>query len=247
MEILEKLDGYIKQHKFLFFAQVISFIIAFFTLITGLIVGENIINLLVFIFPVIIVCLISYIGWLTFPKYPKATKIVTALLNLLIIFIVQMFILSGVWVIFQMVQADKVYDNPKQYKKAIKSINNQERVSHFPVKIPEEAYNIKLSKCANSWFGSEAILVKFNINQTYINNELTKNKFISVEEPDSYKHRFDDAMLTDNGRIDIEGFTFYVINDREHENLPGHHFPYHYGIGVNDGLGEIVYYYTCPD
>lgn len=247
MEILEKLDGYIKQHKFLFFAQVISFIIAFFTLITGLIVGGSIINLLIFILPVMFVCMISYIGRLTFHKYPKATKVITALLSLLIIFIVQMFILSCVLIIFQMKQADKVYDNPKQYEKALKSINNQERVFHFPAKIPEEAYNIKLSKCANSWFGSEAILVKFNVNTDYINKELTKNVFISIEEPGSYMHNFDDAMLTDNGRIDIEGFTFYVINDREHENLPGHHFLYHYGIGVNYGLDEIIYYYTCPD
>ena len=87
MKILEMLDGYIKQHKFLVFAQLISLTIAFFTLITGLIVSENLIGSLIFILPVIFVCLISYIGKLTFPKYPKATKIITALLNLLIIFV----------------------------------------------------------------------------------------------------------------------------------------------------------------
>ena len=47
--------------------------------------------------------------------------------------------------------------------------------------------------------------------------------------------------------IDFTKYTYYVINDREHEKLPEHHFPYHYGIGVNKDLNRILYYYENPD
>ena len=42
-------------------------------------------------------------------------------------------------------------------------------------------------------------------------------------------------------------FAFYVINNRNNGNPSGHHFPYHYGIGVNKEHNRILYYYDCPD
>lgn len=248
MVILERLLIYLKEHKYLFFAQALSLISACFSLIISFCSGGiNAATFFMCIIPVLLVFLVSYIGCKTFNKHPKITKVVTTFINVIIIFVLQAFILLFSLLIMDLYQSDKVYDNPKQYSKALNSINFKGRVEHFPLMLPKEASDIELSKCANSWFGSEAILVKFTIDREYIDKELEKHKYISVEKPGQYKHKNDDAMLTNNSRIDLDGFTFYVISDRDAENLSGHSFPYHYGIAVNYDENKILYYYACPD
>lgn len=93
-----------------------------------------------------------------------------------------------------------------------------------------------------SIFGSEYITLKFNIDKSYIENELRKYKFIKIKKITPFN-----SPATDNYRINLDGFTLYIINDKDTENPKGHEFPYHYGIGVNKEFNQIVYYYTCRD
>ena len=102
------------------------------------------------------------------------------------------------------------------------TIWKQKCVEHFPKSIPENAKNIQFNQEQNEWFGSEAIILKFNIDKEYINKELKKYNFKYKENTDSYiskkynSHK-PDAMMTDGNRIKTEGFTLYIIDDRESE------------------------------
>ncbi len=236
-----------KEHKFLSLAVIISFILGLIPCLFC-IIGFDYDKLsgLFFLIPVFAIIIISLIAIKSYKHFPKTTTIITFLLNSFIIICVQIIFGFFVLCLFSMFDSDTPIDNPKYYEKAIKDISEKQRISHFPRRIPENAKDVELYKSTNSWFGSEAILIKYTIDKNVINKELKKYKYISIELPNNYQHCFD-AMTTDNGRIKIDDFTFYVINDRDHENLAGHHFPYHYGIGVNKNKNQIIYYYTCPD
>lgn len=245
----------IKNHKFLFFAVVFSFLVAVFSCVYAIsnIKPANIIYNLIFFIPFLFVCLISFAACNTFKKHSMITKISSFVLNILIIgffqigTIIFMFMLANLFP-----EQDPSYQSPNNYKIALNTVWAQKCIEHFPKQIPENAKNVEFYKTNNNWFGSEAVTLKFEIDKKYIDKELKKYKFQYVENPDKldmneYNSHRPDAMMTDNNRIKTENFIFYIINDRESEIPHQNGFPYHYGIAVNDKLNQIIYYYTCPD
>lgn len=237
-----------KEHCFLYSAIILSFIIAVLYFLFCIVALNDISKFLGFIFfvPTLLVYAVAYVAVKNYDRFPILIKIVSFILNILILIIIQICVSFFLCFVIWFIQENKVYDNPAQYQKAVKTIYSPSRIKHFPKIIPTEAKNVEFNKLNNSWFGSEAILVKFEIDKQYIDTEIKKYKYISVEKPENYIHIFD-AMMTDNSRINIDDFTFFIINDKRNEHPSEHMFPYHYGIGVNEKLNQIIYYYTCPD
>ena len=85
-----------------------------------------------------------------------------------------------------------------------------------------------------SFQGGQSIVIQFDTDKKYINDELKKYNFKSKEEPHHYVF---DAMTKNN----ISDFIFYVISG----NL--NRFGRNYGIGVNRDFNKIIYYYSNPD
>ena len=240
-----------QNHKFLFIALIISFILALFQSLvvltdTNVPIPAKLVGFL-FIIPVLLVIIITFIATKTFDKHPNLTKFFTFLINSFVILFIQLMFGMYFLFFFTLASEGKIYDNPKEYSKALKSIYHVERIVHFPITIPKEAKNIELNKETNAFFGSEAILLKFDIDKEFIEQELSKHNYICIEKPNNYTHEYRDAMLTNNGRISVDNYIFYVINDKKNENNPEYHFPYHYGIGVNNDMSSIIYYYVNPD
>ena len=249
---------FIKGHKFLLSAIVVSCAFAFisFTLFSVLYSRTltSVLKNFVFFIPAFVIFLISLAACKTFAIHPKITKIFSFLLNIFILIYFQIiffFVMLFYAELFP--EPDPHYFDPLNYKEAIKTIWKQDCVKHFPDEIPENAKNIEFNKENDNFFGSEAIALKFDIDREYINKELKKYKFNYKEnfDNDNNQYRYNshrpDAMMTDNGRIKTEGFIFYIINDKESDKIMQNHFPYHYGIAVNEKTNQIIYYYTCPD
>lgn len=241
----------------MFLSIIISFLL-------GIVSYVIINNILYFFIPVLFTFIILIIYFFVSLKNSIISKYI-ALFFYIILLIFQIrllyiYLLTSIFINFS--TQELIYNNPAEYEKAKISISHQERIKHFPSQIPQKAYNIELYKTENKWFGSEAISLQFSINKDYTENEINKHKYIAVEKLDElsniqkiikeYKtednkpiiHEFD-AMMTNNGSIKINNYTFYIINDKFSENNSG--FFYHYGIGINDKGNRIIYYYTCPD
>ena len=113
----------------------------------------------------------------------------------------------------------------------------QEYVAHLPSQIPKSAQNVEIHASTGGFHAGQSLIIKFDTNKNYIENELKKYRFKSKENPQHYAFR----TLTDNDRIKIDDFTFYVIDgtlDR---------FANNYGIGVNKSQNKIIYYYSNND
>ena len=234
-----------KEHKFLSYSVILSFILCFPVFIIYFSSNRDISSFLL-LTPFLLILLNNIIAYFTFPKFPKVTKWISTLINTLMLLIITLGIAIILIIIFAIFRPDKDYTDFKQYEEAKKSIYAQYRIQHFPQTLPEDATNIHFYKNHHPWFGSEGILLEFNTNKNFIENELKKYKFINIDTINADRYRYN-YMLAGSQDFNIEGFTFYVINDRDNENPPEHHFPYHYGIGVSPDFTQIIYYYDCPD
>ncbi len=249
MTILNTIKNFPKEHRVLLTALIISFLCAlvpFFLFKPEVGDISRIFEIFYVFIPVAIIAIINITACAMNKDFPLIAKVLSGILNSLIIMVQILGTIFLISLVHSLDEDMKSYDDPAQYQKALTSIVHPQRVAHFPSEIPSFAKDVELHKSQNSWFGSEAIILKFTATQEYIDNELEKNQFISVELPGNYAHEFD-GMLTDNSRVSIEGFTFYVLSDHYYENLHGKSFPFHYGIGINHDLNRIIYYYTCPD
>ena len=249
------INNLFKIHKLIFCSLLFALLICILNFSLLFIIKFNsFYNLLAFI-PFILI-LLSYFLYIknieNLNKFLKCILLVFAVI-LHIINIAFMVLLFGVLSFFtEMNKIDKQYENPAEYTIAKNSINSQYRINHFPNEIPTEAKNIHFYKYCNSWFGSEGMLLEFDIDKKYIENELQTYKFIAIDnipKNPEYDRGYNiyNHMLAGSNNFDINNFTFYVINNRNNENPSGHHFPYHYGIGVNKEHNRILYYYDCPD
>ena len=235
-------------HPFLFCTLIISSILSFFPCLISLIYFEPDNKMIGFIFliPLIVVFIVCVLAINIFKYFPILSRIVSFLINCFVILFIQLFIGFFIFCYCWGIDEEQKCNQVKHYSKALTAVNS-ERTKHFPRKIPDNAKNIELKTSYMSFFGSEDIYLKFDTDKSYIDKELKKYKYVNVyingkcQKTCKYDHRFY------NGNINIDGFTFYIINDRENENLPEHHFPYHYGIGVNYDKNQIIYYYEDPD
>lgn len=172
------------EHRFLLIALILSFIICVPIFIFLLIVFP-IIPIILFLVPFLLVILISVISSYTYSKFPKLTKVISAFLNSIIIIASIVALIVTITFIqnpFPDLKEDTVYEHPIQYQDAKNSINAQSRIQHFPDNIPENAKHIRFHKDSNSWFGGEQMILEFDIDKQYIENELKKYKFILVDK-----------------------------------------------------------------
>lgn len=225
------------NHKFIFFAILTSFIFSALPCLYILtIFFEDKQDGFLFFIPFVIILIINIIAIKIFKYIPKITKFLTFILNSFIIVIIQMF--CALFLLSFMTIANDMYmrDKPEFYEEVL-TYYPKERVAHFPQHIPQNATNVEMDADMGSFHGGQTLMIKFDTDKNYIEKELKKYKFKSKETSQHYVF----STLTDNRRIRIDDFTFYVINgtlDR---------FGRNYGIAVNKTYDKIIYYYSNPD
>ena len=198
-------------------------------------------GLYVFI-PAIAAVLIYYVLALLFKKFTITAKIITVIISILAILgqiLVSLVIITIVAIFYE----GKVYEDIKDYNKAVDTIWHTNCILHFPKSIPENAKNVRMHKCAGPIFGSEEMFLAFEADKEYIDSEIKKFKFIKTEGP--FSNKVARSVIFSNLSIDEEGFKFYVIGDNSTSNTE--RFPLEYGIAVNHKTNQIIYYYELFD
>ena len=180
----------------------------------------------IFLLPVLLIFLISAVFVRMYKQASFLNRFLLVVLNSFVIIFIQIFFCFFILILLSTCDVEDKCNQIKYYKLALSKVD-QSKTLHFPRSIP--------------------IYLKFDTSRKFIDNELKKYKFINVCKNGKCKNEKAVAYRYYSGDIDIQGFTFYVINDRESENLPEHNFPYHYGIGVNYDTNQILYYYENPD
>ena len=225
-----------KEHKFLFVANAISILICFVSILIS-VFNDIPLNIIYIIFPVLLIISITFFALNLFKKSPITVKIVTSILNTIFIIIqLIMCFLSFYLLAFKI--ASTPIENTEHYEKALSSISWQEGVQHFPKNIPLNAKNIIFYKSTQPIFGSEEMTLKFTIDKTYIDNELKKHKYIHTEEPGSEDFYHKDLYNK------YDNFTLYVIDNSKNDTTAHR---YYYGIGINQDLNQVLYFYSNPD
>lgn len=244
----------------LFYTFLVSLIIAIISYVVLLIIfmvtksldAATVFTSLICFIPTILIALTSFIGSKIKNKNSKIIKIFIAILNSLVIFLVQVciggFILLFGWSFANMANNDKLYTDINQYNTALKSVWNQNRIKHFPKEIPANAKYIALYKDSNSWFGSENIALKFKINKQYIDKTIKKYKYTKIDEPYGNKLPYPykpGRWVIDQIENDISNYRYYIIGDNNNDKSSN--FVLEYGIAVNENTNEIIFYYANPD
>ena len=244
-QFLKKLEIVFDHHKYISGANILSILLGVLPFCYCFLTFklENKVDGIDFLLPIPFVYLILHFSVSIFEKHPCWSRIVSILSCCLIIIGIQL--IDGAEHFKNVVHSNYEYAcREYRYYASTVSTMRQDRVGHFPRKVPKNANDVIINNDSNAWFGSESLYLKFKTNKDYIENELKKHKYVKVIKYKDLK-RFEYSFYC-NG-IDLSDYTLYVINDREHENLPEYHFPYHYGIGVNSDKTEILYYYENPD
>ena len=238
MLLFKKLFILLKQeHKFLLSALILSFVLAIIPCVYSIfILFEDKYLGFIFLIPFMITLLINIIAIKIYKYIPKITNVLTFILNSFIIVIIQIFLGLFVLSFFALSNEEYMSDKPEFYEKVL-AYYPEEKIAHFPPHIPKDAKNIEMDADMWSFQGGQGLIIKFDTNKNYIEKELKKHKFKSQESPQHYVF----STLTDNGRIKIDDFTFFVIDgdlDRFGKN---------YGIAANKNYDTIIYYYSNPD
>lgn len=236
------------KHLFLFWAIIISFFFAFLPFMTGIIEFFLPYKLKCWVFlpPFFIVLLISFISVLIHRKHRFLSWIISFVLNFFVIVFVQCFFGIFIYLFLSAENTEYMFDKPQYYKETISYIYNKDKIFHFPNEIPNNAKNVEMYADVFSFFGSEEIYLAFETDKEYIDKEIKKHTYVSIEPYEKFQKRYWSTFYSIKN-YKPEKFVFYVINDKEHENPQEHHFPYHYGIGVNKDYNQIIYYYFNPD
>jgi len=237
---------FIEGHSFLTLANFISLFLGLTACLYCLIFfePEDKITGGLFLIPVILVYFVSLLSFFIYKKFKLFSRIFAFLLNNFIIIVFQILIASFVFASAYEFDLETKSNQVKYYPLALERISEQDKILHFPAKIPDNAKNVFLDVDTISFFGSESIYLAFDTDKEYIDNELKKHKYIKISNY-SRIQPFDYSFYCNN--LDLNGFTFYIINDRKHANPKEHSFPFHYGIGVNYPKNKILYYYENPD
>lgn len=226
-----------KEHKFLFSALILSFILAVIPCLDCIItLYEDKYQGGIFLIPFLVILLINILAVYIYRFIPKLTNVLTFLINTFIIIFIQLCLGIFVWGFMLLCNDTYMADKPEFYEKVIQYYP-EEKIVHFPKHIPQNATNIEMYADMFSFQGGQSIILKFKINKDYIEKELKKYKFKSKENSNHYGF----GVITDNGRIKIDDYDFYVIDGTMER------FGKTYGIAVNGKLDGIIYYYSNPD
>ena len=226
------------EHFFLFLTLICSFLLAIVPCIYCLVnfyYTYNKINGLYFLIPFFIVLFLAILVNFIHKKSPILINFIAFFVNIFIIFIIQVIVGYFYFSVLYENNINSIGCDLKYYSKILQYFP-QDKIYHFPQKIPNNTKNVQLYSEICNFFGSQEIVLKFDADKQYIQNELKKYKFKSIENTDHY------AFSTMGGRkIKVDNFKLYVINgnfDMWAKN---------YGIGVNKEFNQILYYYTNPD
>ena len=168
------------EHKYLYWTIILSFILAtlpfLYCLLTFFVMYK--LSGWIFYIPFIIVLVISLLTSFVHKYIPKIINFITFILNTFIILIFQIFIGIVVFSSLNINNDSYMYDKAQYYEKVLK-LFPAGKVAHFPKKIPIEATNVEMQAYINYWFGSDSLMLKFNINSEYMRKEL-KNTNINI-------------------------------------------------------------------
>lgn len=244
-KILKKLEVVFDNHKYISSANILSILLGFLPFCYCFMVFklENKVDGIDFLVPIPFVYLISHFSVSISEKHPRWSRIISIFIVGMIIVGIQL--IGGTMQLKTDIHNNYTYPHREyRYYENTVSQMRQGRVGHFPRKVPMEATNVAMKLDCTSFFGSECLYLKFNTDKEYIDSELKKHNYINIIrykdlKSGTYSFYFDD--------VDLNDYTLYVINDRDHEKPPEHCHPYHFGIGVNSDKTEILYYYENPD
>lgn len=232
----------IKKHIVLFVLLIISFLVSLFELLFHMYFFPRYWWFgFIFYIPFFVVStftfIVTKIDSIKINKHlERIINFIISCLNIFIIFVIQIcFVLFFLTLAVAFNDADML-NKVENYEKNFSHFP-AEKIVHFPKCIPQKAKNIQIYSDAITFQGSQVFVLKFDIDKTYIKNELTKYKFKYKETPNHYAF----WAITNNHKINTDGFIFYVIDgtlDRYAQN---------YGIAVNKNFSQIIYYYSNPD
>lgn len=239
----------LEGHKFLTFANILSILLGILPCLYFLITfePENKIDSLLYLIPIIFVYLTSLLSALMFKKFKTLSRIFSFLLNTFIIIIFQLLIGYLILLLVGYCDLEAKCNKIKNYPLPLEHIGYSERIKHFPQEIPNEATNTNIKVCLPTFFGSEGMYLWFNASEDYINKEINKHAYVAIVTEKDKIRDYPYYYSFYCNKLDRDGYTYYVINDRNHDNTKTHSFPFHYGIGVNKDKTQILYYYENPD
>ena len=191
----------------------------------------------VFFIPFFVILIISLLSFLAHKKFPKLSGFVAFCINIFIVLYIQIF--AGLIVLGVLYGLNQEYmnDKPEYYEKVIERVTPKDRVKHFPNHIPQNAKNIVMDASIFSFFGSLDVFLKFDIDKTYIENELKQYKFKSIQRPDMNNFGY---VLSKMG-TSTKTYDVYIINGELRRRGDC------YGIAVNQEKNQIIYFYLDPD
>ena len=190
-------------------------------------------GLLLFI-PVIFVYLIYLISSKISKHFPKSTKIITNIVDFIVVMIIQFIIIGFISLITSWAFWWDT-DNIRLYHQALARTYKKERVAHFPRKIPVAKDKVIFRHKEHPWFGSGEMLLSFKADKQYIDKELAKYNFVKIEGPYKYISEYYLFQFIYTGKDEniIEGAKNFMI--------------YNYGncaYGILISQDNIITYYS---
>ena len=255
------MKNFIKNNPFLILATVCTVIVSishFFVDVCCIFLNSELsiifgIFILFVVAPVAIILLLNTLWIFLKNKYSKKQlmiKIISFFVNFSIIF-VQLFLLAVHFSFYYLITHPDWYDEYKpitdttRYIEAKNKIGKVRETKHFPANIPDKAQNIRLYEYYWTFKDYSAILLlKFDIDNNYIENEIKKNKCTNLMTPNSDNHKYKEIEselneIRDNKYYEASNYTFCELNQN---NVPESRLKKNYGIAFKNN--QIVYYYS---
>ena len=139
------------------------------------------------------------------------------------------------------------YTNIKDYEKCLTETLNKNNITHFPKVIPNNAEKIKFYCIpAKDEYSSGLYLLKFEIDDKYIDNEFKIHDFLNTYDKLGVPQKIYNMPSKYVG-IKSEDLTYYVIKNKSNLSVKYKYFPYFSGIGINKDKNTILYYLINPD
>lgn len=237
------------KHKFLALATILSLLIGMIVPVYRMILDKDFVfysDTFYYFIPTMIILVLSLIFVLVYKKNPICVKVFSSVINTLLL-IVEAFYVFLFCTLISILNSDRTFSDPTEYVEALNSVNCSSCVAHFPRELPVNAKEIQLYKSQSSWHGGVDMLLKFNIDEIYINNEIKKNKYIKIENLRNSSFFYKSIVAGSGGKVKIDDFTFYVIKDKTFGSSGDIANTYSYGIGVNKDIKQIIYYFSILD
>ena len=235
----------INKHPFLFCSCIMSFLIGIWFCLQFFFYDfpYNLYGIC-FLIPVLFMFFCCYIFVKNFHKAPNMIRVVSFVLNIAILFFVQVYLSFAIVFSFAGQLEQTFYDNPNDYQKAMSKIRNSIGIIHFPTRIPDDAQNVIFKMETNHFFGSTEVLLMYSVSDDYIKEkkQVYENMKIPVIAFDIYEN----LPVFKSNAIDINGFKIYLFGNRDKDNTRNRD-SYAYGVGINEQKHQIMYFYSNPD